>query len=107
MSKKHGGYYKIKFFCCWASEALAKRFRMDFRALLEAILGSGEAWRVPSEGTLVKQRNWDLSGRVYNPPPNNFGFWGPVGGIREGKPHTLHPPSAKAYGVGGLLRIRD
>ena len=29
----------------------------DVRAHLEAILGSGEAWEVPSEGTLVKQRN--------------------------------------------------
>ena len=41
------------------------------------------------------------------PPPDNSGFWGPMGGIREGKPHTLHPPLAKAYGVGGLLGLSN
>ena len=79
---------------------------MDFRPHLGAILGSGEALEVVSEATLVKHRNWGPSRRAnYPPAPNNFGFWAPVGGIREGKPHTLHPPSAKAYGVGGYIYI--
>ena len=105
MSKKHGGSYKIKFSGCLPSKAHAKRIRMDFRSLFEAILGSGECLQAPSEGPIVKHGKKDRSGHVGNPPPppNNFGFWGPVGGIREGKPHTLHPPSAKAYGVGGYF----
>ena len=27
----------------------------------------------------------------------------PLGGIREGKPHSHHPPSVKAYGMGGYV----
>ena len=50
-----------------------------------------------------KACNVDRVGGVLQPPPRNkVDFGVPVGGIREGKPHTLQSPAAKAYGVSGF-----
>ena len=84
--------------------------KLDFAFILEAFwapvgsnCGFELAFRSDFDSNCYKV--WFLRGAevICQPPPpdRNFRFAPPVGGIREGKPHTLHPPSAEAYGVGG------
>ena len=83
----------------WLSKDLGPR--------LVAIFNSSRGSEATSKAIGIKYTYDEGSESNNNLSPKFFDFGSPVGGIREGKSHTLHPPSANAYGVGGLEMIHD
>ena len=96
-----GGNAKIKLSYCLLSKVFGNRFSKDLGPRLVAIFSSSRGSEATSKAIGIKYTYDEGSGSNGNPPSKFSDFGGPVGGIREGKPHTLHPPSAKANGVGG------
>ena len=101
-----GGSAKIKLSYCLLSRVFGNRFSKDLGPRLVAIFSSSRGSEATSKAIGIKYTYDEGSESNAYPPPKFSDFGAPVGGIREGKPHTLHPPSAKAYGVGGLVPPR-
>ena len=90
-----GGSAKIKLSYCLLSRVFGNRFSKDLGPRLVAIFTSSRGSEATSKAIGIKYTYDEGSESNAYPPPKFSDFGSPVGGIREGKPHTPGNPSKR------------
>ena len=102
MSISYGGYCKNQTFVSFSIECIYESILDGFWVQVRGNFGLELEFRGDFESNCYEV--WFLRGAegILLPPPLNFLVLGPQWEGSGREPHTLHPPPAKAYGVGGL-----